>query len=68
VGEGMPVGWRPDLQDEVPDAEEPVASLTALADQVRALSDRTVPPLDEEPGHPAVLVVPVPNSDPGPPL
>jgi len=27
-----------------------------------------VPQLDEEPIYPAMLVVPVPNTDPGPPL
>jgi len=27
-----------------------------------------MPQLDKEPPHPAMLVVPVPNADPGPPL
>jgi len=34
--------WRPDLQDEVPDAKQDVA-----------LPDRAVPQLDEESAHPA---------------
>jgi len=29
---------------------------------------RAVPQLDDKPAHPAMLVVPVPNADPGPPL
>jgi len=39
-----------------------------LPDQDGALPFRTVPPLDEEPAHTAVLVVPVPDSDSGAPL
>ena len=43
------------------------ACLAVLPTQDGALLIWAVPPLDEEPGHPAVLVVRVPNSDPGPP-
>jgi len=39
-----------------------------LPDQDGTLSDWTLPPLDNEQDHPTMLVVPVPNSDPGPPL
>ena len=59
-----PVGWRPDLQDEIPDAEKPEAgkngslghqeaSLAVLPDQDGALSVRALPQLDDEPAHPA---------------
>ena len=73
------MGWRPDLQDEIPDAEKPEAGqhgiwehqeacLAVLPDQDGALPVRAVPQLDEELAHPAMLVVPVPGSDPGAPL
>ena len=73
------MGGRPDLQEEVPDAGEPAtrwhcsqehqeARLAVLPDQDGALPDCSIHQLDEEPPHPAMLVVPVPNSDPGPPL
>jgi len=79
VGGGPTVGWRPDLQEEVAHAEEPETRrrgswqfqetcLAVLPDQDGALPDRAVPQLDEEPTHPAMLVVPVPDADPGPPL
>jgi len=44
------------------------ARLAVLLAQAGALPDRAVPQLDEEPSHPAMLVVPVSNADPGPPL
>jgi len=73
------VGWRPDLQDEVPDAEMPEARrhgswehqearLAVLPNQDGALPDRTVPQLDEESAHPAMLVVPIPELDSGAPI
>ena len=73
------MGWRPDLQDEIPDAEKleagrhgswehQEARLTVLSDQDAALSVRAVPQLDGEPAHPAMLVVPVPQPDSGAPL
>jgi len=79
VGRGASVGWRPGPQDEVPNAGEPEAGrhgdweqqeacLEALPDQDGALPIRAVPLLDEEPGHPAVLVEPVPDPEPGPPI
>jgi len=79
VGEGTLVGWRPDLQDEVPDAGEPEAgrhgswehqeaSLAVLPDQDGTLPDRAVPQLYEEPAHPAMLVAPVPEPDSGAPF
>ena len=66
VGRGAPVGWRPDLQDEVPDAEKPEdgqhgswehqeASLEVLPDHDGALPDRAVPQLDEGPAAPSLL-------------
>jgi len=79
VGGGAPVGWEPDLQTEEQDTEEPEtrqhscwehqeACLAVLPGEDGALLNRTVPPLDEEPTHPPVLVVPVPVSDSGAPL
>jgi len=62
------VDWRPDLQNEVQDAEEPEAGRrgcwehqearpTVLLGEDGALPFRAVPPLDEEQTQPAVLVV-----------
>ena len=79
VGGGVAVGWRSDLRGEIPDAEEPEAgwhdswkhqdaSLAGLPGKDGALPDRTVPALEKEPDHPAVLVVLVPNADPKSPL
>ena len=73
------MGWISDLQGEIQDAEKPEAGqrgrrehqearLAVPPDQDGALPYRAVPPLDEEPGYPAVLVVPIPDPDPGPPL
>ena len=73
------MGWRPDLQDGVPDAEKlevgqrscwehQEASLEVLPDQDGALPDRAAPQLDEESAHPAMLVVPVPEPGSGAPL
>ena len=50
------MGWRPDLQDEVPDAEKPEARSTKrlasrLPDQDRVPPDWVVPQLDEESAH-----------------
>jgi len=79
MGGGMAMGWRPDLQDEVPDAKKPEARrhgswehrgacLTVLPDQDGALPDRAVPQLDEKAAHPTMLVVPVSKPDSGAPL
>jgi len=79
VGGVAPLGSRPDLQNEVSHAREPEARwrggrkhqearLAVLPNQDGALPNGAVPPLDEERGHSPVLVVPVPNADPGPPL
>jgi len=46
----------------------PRACLEVLSDQDGAPLNWAVPPLDEEPGHPAVLVVLVPDSDSGAPF
>jgi len=48
--------------------EHQEARLTVLPGEDMELPCRAVPPLDEELAHPAVLVVPVPDSDSGPPL
>jgi len=79
VGGGASMGWRPGLQDIVPDVEKPEAgrhgswerqedSLAVLPDQNGALPDRAVPKLDEESANPRCLVVPVPEPDSGAPL
>jgi len=70
--------WRPDLRDEVPNAEKPEAgrhgiwehqeaSLAGLPDQGGALTIRAVPQLHEELAHPTVLAVPVPEPYSGAP-
>jgi len=48
--------------------EHQEARLAVLPGEDGAMPHRAVPPLDEEPAHPAVLVVPVPDSDSGAPL
>ena len=79
MGGGTPMGGGPNLQEEVPVACEPAAQwyssrehqkahLAVLPAQDGALPDRAIPQLDKELPHPAILVVPVPNTDPGPPL
>jgi len=79
VGGGAPVGWWPDLQGGIPDASEPEAGwhgcwehqeacLKVLLGRDEALPVREIPPLDKEPGQPAVLVVSVPDPDAGAPL
>jgi len=79
MGVGTPMGGGPNLQEEVPVACEPAAQwyssrehqkahLAVLPAQDGALPDRAIPQLDKELPHPAILVVPVPNTDPGPPL
>jgi len=66
------------LEEEVPHAGQPKAQrrggeqhqearISVLPAEDRALPDQPVPELDEAPTHPTVLVVPVPNTDPGPP-
>ena len=73
------MGWGPDLQVEIPAAQEPAsrwhgswehqeACLAVLPAQDGALPVWAVPQLDDEPTHPAMLVVPVPNAEPGPPF
>jgi len=73
------MGWGLNLQEEVLVACEPAAQwygsrehqkarLAVLPAQDGALPDRAIPQLDKEPPHPAMLVVLVPNTDPGPPL
>jgi len=70
------VGWRPDLQDEIQDAEKPEAGrhgdrkhqeacLAVLLAEDGALPHRVVPLVDKEPTHRVVLVVPVPGPDSG---
>jgi len=67
VGRSAPVGWGPDLQEEVPHAGEPEAGqrggqqnqearLSVLPAQDGALPDWAVSQLDEEPIHPTMLV------------
>ena len=71
------MGWRPNLQDKIPEPKsqkpdstvtESTKSLAVLPGEDGALPFRTVLPLDEEPAHPAVLVVPVLDVDPEAPL
>jgi len=73
------VGWGSDLQGEIQDAGKPEAGrhggwgrkeacLAVLPGEDGALPHRAVPPLDKEPTHPTVLVVPVPDLDSGAPL
>jgi len=68
--------WVEARLDKIPDAEKPEAGwhgcrehqeacLAVLPGEDGALPFREVPPLDEEPAHPAVLVVLVPDSDSG---
>jgi len=68
------VGRRPDLQEEIQAASESEAGrhggwehqeacLVVLPDENWALPYRAVSPLDEEPAHPAVLVVPMSEAD-----
>jgi len=72
------VGGRPDLQEEVQNAEEPKAQrhgcwecqeagLEIQPAEDGALSHWRVPALVEIPPNAAVLVVPVPQADKGPP-
>jgi hypothetical protein len=73
------MGRKPNLQNKVLPAEEPEAQrrggrqlqearLEVLPAQDRALPDRTLPQLDDAPAYPVMLVVPVPDTDPGAPL
>ena len=73
------MGGRPDLQEEIQDAEKPEAGrydcwehqeahLGVLPTEDGSLPYRAVPPKDEEPAHRPVLVVPVSGADPGSPL
>ena len=61
------MSWGPDLQDKIPNAEKPEAGWCGGWEHQEARLE-ILPPLDEEPGHPAVLVVPVSESDSGAPL
>ena len=72
------MGGGPNLQEEVPYAEQPKARrrgsqqhqearLSVLPAEDGALPNGAVPQLDKEPTHAAMLVVPVPNANPGPP-
>ena len=73
------MGGGPNLQEEVPVACEPAAQwygsrehqkthLAVLPAQDGALPDPAISQLDKELPHPAMLVVSLPNTDPGPPL
>jgi len=79
VGGGSTVSGGENLQEEVPHAGEPEARryggrqhqedcFAVLPTQDGALQDWAVPQLDEEPAHPAMLVVPMPLTDERPPL
>jgi len=68
------MGWRPDFQDEIQNAEKPEvrrygcwvhheARLEVLPAEDGALLDRTVPTLDKEPSSRSVLVVAVSGAD-----
>jgi len=76
VSGGAPAGWRPGLQDEVQDDEEPEAGRhgsweyqeacpTVLLGENRPLPYHAVPTMGKEPAHPAVLVVPASDPDSG---
>jgi len=78
VGGSTDVGWRPDLQEEIQDArksetgwhsswEVQEACLEVRPDKNGALPDGTVPALGESSPDSPVLVVPVANTDEGPP-
>ena len=73
------MGWRPDHQKEIQDAEKPevgrygcrkyqAASRKVLPAEDGALPHRRIPALDEISPDPAVLVVPMPHADKKPPL
>jgi len=79
VGRGATVGGRPDLQEEVQDAEKPeagrhgcgehqAACCKVLPAEDGALPHRRIPALDEIARDSPVLVVPVPQADEGPPF
>jgi len=79
VGGSMSVGRGLNLQEEIPYAGQPKARrrgsqqhqetrLSVLPAEDGALPNSAVPQLDKDPNHPTMLVVPVPNADPGPPL
>ena len=68
------MGWGPDFQKEIQDAEEPeaqrhgcwehqAACREVLPAEDGALPDRRIPALDQITADPPVLVVPVPQAD-----
>jgi len=79
VGRSPAMGWRPELQEEIQSAEGPEAGrhggwelqeacLKVLLAEDKSLPLRAIPQLDEESADRPVLVVPIPDADPGPPL
>jgi len=73
------MGWRPDLQEEIQNAEKPEAGrhgcwehqeacLEVLSAEDGSLSDRRIPALDEITPNSPVLVVPMPQTDERSPL
>jgi len=73
VGGGPAMGWTPDLQEEILDAEKPEARrhggrehqeafLAVLPGEDWELPYRAIPPMGEEPAHGSVLVVTVQGS------
>jgi len=79
MGRGTKVGWGPDLQEEVQDAQEPearrhggwecqAAGREVLPDEDGALPRRRIPALDNLPAYGPVLVVPAPQADERAPL
>jgi len=73
------MGWRPDLQEEIQNAEMPEAGwhgcwehqqacLEVLSAEDGALSDRRISALDEITSNSPVLVVPMPQADKRSPL
>jgi len=76
VGRGIAISGRPDLQEEIQDAEKPGARrysgweykevcITVLSDDDGTPPQRAVPALDEESAYCLVLVVPVPDANTG---
>jgi len=63
LGGGTAVGGRPEFQEEIQDAGEPEAGW-----HDGTLPYRAGPTLDEEPAYRSVLVVPIPDADPGAPI
>ena len=67
---------RPDLQEEISTGcrkqhgvrEHQEACLAVLPGEDGALPYRAVPPVDEEPPHRSVLIVPIPDANAGAPF